>query len=352
MSYRAGLRSVMVGTLIVVVALVATGCDWTQFGFTSSGGRSSSDTGLTTASLPTLATTFTAPTGAAVYSSPAVASGVAYVTSDDGKLYAFNANGTTGCSGSPNTCPPLWTASVEPAGAIGASATVSSSPAVADGIVFVGSTNGTLEAFDATGRHQLQRRTQGVHARCGPPPPAVRSCRRPRWPATSSTSAPPTASSTPSIATGVTNCGGTPKCAPRCGPGPPPGPSTTRPPSRAAWPTSDHRRQALRLQRHGHQLRREPDGVHPAVDRGHRRPDHLLVAGRRWGARCSWVRPTASCRVRRGRIHRVRRRRPRCASRCGPPPPADRSWRRRRWPTTSSTSGRPTTSSTPWTAGA
>src|SRR5712692_3958655 len=60
------------------------------------------------------------------YSSPAVANGVVYVGSDDDKLYAFKANGC----GQP-TCSPLWTASVGSA--------IWSSPAVANGVVYVGS---------------------------------------------------------------------------------------------------------------------------------------------------------------------------------------------------------------------
>ena len=49
-------------------------------------------------------------TGGAVTSSPAVAGGVVYVGATDGKLYAFDANGVTGCSGTPKTCTALWTA--------------------------------------------------------------------------------------------------------------------------------------------------------------------------------------------------------------------------------------------------
>jgi outer membrane protein assembly factor BamB len=76
-------------------------------------------------------------------SSPAVANGVVYVGSDDGKLEAFDANGVSGCSGNPKTCIPLWTAS--------AGSEVRSSPAVANGVVYVGSADGRLYAFDADG---------------------------------------------------------------------------------------------------------------------------------------------------------------------------------------------------------
>jgi outer membrane protein assembly factor BamB len=77
-----------------------------------------------------------------IESSPAVANGVVYVTSFDGKLYAFDAAGTTNCSGSPKSCAPLWTASASFS---------SSSPAVVNGVVYVGSGDTRLYAFDAAG---------------------------------------------------------------------------------------------------------------------------------------------------------------------------------------------------------
>ena len=51
-------------------------------------------------------------TGAArstINSSLAVSNGVVYVGSLDRHLYAFDAAGVTGCSGTPKTCAPLWT---------------------------------------------------------------------------------------------------------------------------------------------------------------------------------------------------------------------------------------------------
>jgi outer membrane protein assembly factor BamB len=80
--------------------------------------------------------------GAINRSSPAVAGDKAYVGSTDGKLYAFDANGANNCGGgTTKTCFPLWTAST---GFI-----IDSSPAVANGIVYVGSQDGKLYAFDA-----------------------------------------------------------------------------------------------------------------------------------------------------------------------------------------------------------
>jgi uncharacterized repeat protein (TIGR01451 family) len=86
---------------------------------------------------------WTGATGDAINSSPLVANGVVYVGSYDFKLYAFSASGTTGCSGTPTTCQPLWTAST--------GSNINASPAVADGIVYVGSLDGKLYAFSASG---------------------------------------------------------------------------------------------------------------------------------------------------------------------------------------------------------
>ena len=77
-------------------------------------------------------------------SSPAVANGVVYLGSLDGKLYTFDATGTTNCSGVPKTCTPLWTAAT--------SAEIRhSSPAVANGVVYIGSQDHNLYAFTADG---------------------------------------------------------------------------------------------------------------------------------------------------------------------------------------------------------
>jgi outer membrane protein assembly factor BamB len=88
---------------------------------------------------------WTALTGAQIYSSPSVASGTIYVGSEDGHLYAYDATGTTGCSGSPKVCSPLWK------GSMGSARPGHSSPAVANGTVFIGGSDGRLYAFDATG---------------------------------------------------------------------------------------------------------------------------------------------------------------------------------------------------------
>ena len=76
--------------------------------------------------------------GDAIDSSPAIANGVLYIGSNDHKLYAFNASGCASAS-----CSPLWTASTGGA--------VSASPTVANGFVYTGSNDGNLYAFHLTG---------------------------------------------------------------------------------------------------------------------------------------------------------------------------------------------------------
>ena len=87
---------------------------------------------------------WSARTGGTVLSSPAVVNRAAYVGSSDGKLYAFDATGNTNCSGSPKTCTPLWTAAT-------GDMITTQSPAVAHGVVYIASFDHKLYAFDAAG---------------------------------------------------------------------------------------------------------------------------------------------------------------------------------------------------------
>jgi outer membrane protein assembly factor BamB len=90
---------------------------------------------------------WTAATGDSVGSSPAVVGGTVYVGSNDGKLYAFDATGgDANCTGAAptRTCTPLWTAAT-------GGLTLFSSPAVSNGVVYIGSEDGHLYAFDANG---------------------------------------------------------------------------------------------------------------------------------------------------------------------------------------------------------
>ena len=89
---------------------------------------------------------WTAATGGGVVASPAVANGVLYEPASNHELDAFDAAGVTNCSGTPATCTPLWTASIGTQ-----NVATPSSPAVANGVVYVGSEDGNLYAFDAAG---------------------------------------------------------------------------------------------------------------------------------------------------------------------------------------------------------
>jgi outer membrane protein assembly factor BamB len=118
--------------LAVALAMTLTACDWPMFGYDLGHSRSSPDPALTTGNVRTLTTKWTGTTAGPVQSSPAVVNGVVYVGSAGGSMHAFNA--TTGAS--------LWTA--------GSSSPVNSSPAVVDGVVYVGANNDRVYAFDAT----------------------------------------------------------------------------------------------------------------------------------------------------------------------------------------------------------
>ncbi len=108
--------------------------------FDAAGSKNCSGTPKVCAPLWTAATS-NSPT----YSAPAVANGTVYVGSWNSKLYAFNAAGSTNCSTSATgkTCRPLWTATTP--------TSIGGTPAVANGVVYTVSGNGTLSAFNAAG---------------------------------------------------------------------------------------------------------------------------------------------------------------------------------------------------------
>ena len=164
----------------------------------------------------------------------------------DGDLYAYDAAGVTGCSGSPKTCTPLWTAHT---------GYLLASPAVAAGRVYTVSSDGVLSAFDAAGK---------------------------------------------------IGCSGTPEvlCATldrqRRGSG---GLVAGR--GRRGRVLRRERRLALRVRRGGHdRLHRQPADVHPVVDRAHRRCG-LGGARRRQPRRLPRIDRCEVVRVRRHRDDRL-----------------------------------------------
>ncbi len=88
-------------------------------------------------------TTTGLPTSAGNVGSPSISDGVLYIA--NGTLFAFDAAGTTDCSGTPTVCAPLWT------GTLTSSGPTYAAPSVANGTVFVSSWDGGLYAFDAAG---------------------------------------------------------------------------------------------------------------------------------------------------------------------------------------------------------
>ena len=84
---------------------------------------------------------WTASAGAAIRFSPAVAYGTVYVEAAD-RLVVFDAAGTTGCAGAPKSCTSLWTAQLD--------GIDDGSPTVANHVVYSG-LGTTILAFDAAG---------------------------------------------------------------------------------------------------------------------------------------------------------------------------------------------------------
>ena len=104
------------------------GGDWTQFhNDLIHSGYNAAETTISAPNVANLGVAWTATTGNGIDSSPAVANGVVYVGSKDGKLYAY----AVGCASGGGTCTPLWT------GATGSN--IYSSTAVSSGVVYVGS---------------------------------------------------------------------------------------------------------------------------------------------------------------------------------------------------------------------
>ena len=209
---------------------------------------------------------WTATTGGAVASSPAVVNGVVYVGSATASCTRSTRRASTNCSGSPASAPRC--------GPRPPAAAIASSPAVANGVVYVGSTDGKLYAFDAKGTTNC---SGGV---CSP-----------LWTATT---------------------------------GGPIASSPAAPVANGRRLRRLQRRQALRVQRRRHhQLHGRH--LHPAVDRHHRRPDRVVALGRRRTSSTS-ARTTASST--RSAPTAPPTARPAPAPRSGPRPPAARSHRR------------------------
>lgn len=129
------------------------GAKWAQFHRDNMQRWNPYETELGVNNVGGLALKWTYATGAFVESSPAVVNGVAYIGSDDGNLYALNAS----------TGERLWsfsTGSVQP---------ILDAPAVAAGVVYIGSYDGILYAVNANTGQRLWSFVTGSNPVVGPP---------------------------------------------------------------------------------------------------------------------------------------------------------------------------------------
>jgi outer membrane protein assembly factor BamB len=128
-------------TLTSFQAAFVVRTNWSQYRNTRQRtARNPNERILNAANVDGLDTKWSFTTGANIeFSSPAVANGVVYIGSADHRLYAFNAKG---CGKS--ACLPLW------AGTTG-NGIIESSPLVVNGVVYVGSFDKKLYAFSASG---------------------------------------------------------------------------------------------------------------------------------------------------------------------------------------------------------
>jgi uncharacterized repeat protein (TIGR01451 family) len=134
-------RSRVAASLLVfalATAASAVAADWSQFEFSAEHTAFNPlETVLGASNVSNLTLAWTGQTAGAVESSPAVVQGIVYVGSEDGKLYAFPAE----CGSGGESCSPLWTGQT--------GGPIEGSPAVENGVVYIGSLDGKLYAFPA-----------------------------------------------------------------------------------------------------------------------------------------------------------------------------------------------------------
>jgi len=109
--------------------------DWPRFGFDLDHTSDNVyENVLSQSNVGSLAVSWKAPTCNQVDSSPAIADGLVFVRTLNGQVYALRANGCGAAS-----CSPIWIGQTNGA--------IYSSPAVADGMVFIGSNVANVYAF-------------------------------------------------------------------------------------------------------------------------------------------------------------------------------------------------------------
>lgn len=138
-------RSIAVLTAILSLGLLLSACDWSQYRYgPENTGYNPYESTLSTVNVSHIAEKFSASVGE-FPSAAVIANGIAFVAAANspsgGSLEAFDANGSSNCSGTPNACTPLWTSS---------HLNVSGNPVVANGLVYVNGSSSTY-VFDAAG---------------------------------------------------------------------------------------------------------------------------------------------------------------------------------------------------------
>jgi outer membrane protein assembly factor BamB len=152
---RMARRLGMVGLLVALVVPLGA-CDWPMFGADASHTGVSADPAISKEAIAGgLALDWQASVGLNPAEQVAVVNGVVYASGAAGVLYAYDADGASNCAGTPKTCPPLWTAATR--------GTIAGTPAVVQGVVYVGAGN-ELDAFDAAGMTNCD----GVPRACSP----------------------------------------------------------------------------------------------------------------------------------------------------------------------------------------
>ena len=129
--------------VLAALGLLTTSCDWVQWRFDNAHtGYNANETAVNPSNASHLVLRWKAKTAGWVATSAAVVYGSAFEASTDGTFYAYDTSGRGACfDNTPRNCAPEWV--------VHTGGPIYSSPTVADGVVYVGSSDGYLYAFPA-----------------------------------------------------------------------------------------------------------------------------------------------------------------------------------------------------------
>ena len=132
-----------VRTLVMVATVALAGCSWPQFGHDAAhSGTNPLESTLNIGNVAALAQVWSTTNGP-ITSTPVTADGLVYVGAAN-SIFAYDATGVVGCSGSPKVCTPKWRSPNLGGAIVG-------SPAVVNGVVYATGVAEKLFAFDAKG---------------------------------------------------------------------------------------------------------------------------------------------------------------------------------------------------------